>query len=331
MTDEKKIIKDAIDDIKPDAYMKTRLMAKIEEPKKKSHKNILKPVVSCTLALAVLAGVGTYGMTRDTKSPTSTTAQTSSQKVLSHTFNIVAYAQDENGTVGEKTVLKNDDITTLKDYKIKAYNDIDGSPTVESGSESGFNINADSVKKVTFESENGTFVYFDTLLMEKLIDEGKYYIEIPLSDEENKLYHEKYEQKDREFYEYLKSHKNLSKYFKGKSQNANDYGIYYSDKDDYKNINELLLTPQSCYEQLAKGQEKKLEVQTYRKGDKIENVNYNADGAIDVLLNNPNAKYEDLPSDIITITVEFNDGAQASKRIKASFNSKGELQFQYVK
>ena len=31
MTDEKKIIKEAIDDIKPDVYMKTRLQAKIKE------------------------------------------------------------------------------------------------------------------------------------------------------------------------------------------------------------------------------------------------------------------------------------------------------------
>ena len=93
MTDEKKIIKEAIDDIKPDVYMKTRLQAKIEEPKRKSAKSFLKPALSCTLALAVLAGVGTYGMTRD-NSPV--TSQTSNVKLSSHSFNIVAYAQDEN-------------------------------------------------------------------------------------------------------------------------------------------------------------------------------------------------------------------------------------------
>jgi len=71
MTDEKKIIKEAIDDIKPDVYMKTRLQAKIEEPKRKSAKSFLKPALSCTLALAVLAGVGTYGMTRDNTPVTS--------------------------------------------------------------------------------------------------------------------------------------------------------------------------------------------------------------------------------------------------------------------
>ena len=85
MTDEKKIIKEAIDDIKPDVYMKTRLQAKIEEPKRKSAKSFLKPALSCTLALAVLAGVGTYGMTRDN---TPVTSQTSNAKLSSHSFNM---------------------------------------------------------------------------------------------------------------------------------------------------------------------------------------------------------------------------------------------------
>lgn len=328
MTDEKKIIKDALDDIKPDAYMKTRLMAKIEEPKKKSRKNILKPIVSCTLALAVLAGVGTYGMTRD-KTPTAT--QTSTAKALDHTFNIVAYAQDENGNQSENVALGDKDISTLENYKIKAYKDKDGYPTVETGSESGFNINADNVAEATFESENGTFCYFDLLYQNKLINDGKYYVEIPLTDKENKLYHEKYEMKDEEFYEYLSKSRDLSKYFDGKSQDADDYGIYYSDKDDYKNENQLLLTPKKYLDKIAKPSKKKLTVKTYQKGDKIEGVNYFADGATTALLKNPDMKYEDLPSDIITITVKFKDGQQATKKIKTSFNSKGELQLQYVK
>ncbi len=36
MTDEKKIIKEAIDDIKPDVYMKTRLQAKNRRTERKS-------------------------------------------------------------------------------------------------------------------------------------------------------------------------------------------------------------------------------------------------------------------------------------------------------
>ena len=206
MTDEKKIIKEAIDDIKPDVYMKTRLQAKIEEPKRKSAKSFLKPALSCTLALAVLAGVGTYGMTRDN---TPVTSQTSNAKLSSHSFNIVAYAQDKNGNQCENITLGENDVTTLKNYRVKAYKDSDGYQAVKSGCESGFAINAKNVAEVTFESEKGKFSYYDMLLQSKLIDEGKFYVEIPLTDEENKLYHDKYENKDREFYNYLSKHKDL--------------------------------------------------------------------------------------------------------------------------
>ncbi len=328
MKDEKKIIKAAIDDIKPDAYMKTRLQAKIEEPKRKSAKSFLKPALSCTLALAVLAGVGTYGMTRDN---TPVTSQTSNAKLSSHSFNIVAYAQDENGNQGENITLGENDVTTLKNYKVKAYTDSDGYQTVKSGSESGFAINAKNVAEVTFESEKGTFSYYDMLLQSKLIDEGKYYVEIPLTDEENKLYHDKYENKYREFYNYLSKHKDLSKYFNGKSQNAEDYGIYYSDKNDYKNENQLLLAPKKYCDEFAKSDSKKITVKTYRDGDKIQDVYYSADDAIDALIKNPNLKYEDLPSDTITITVKFKDGQTATKKTTPSIHSNAHLQLQYDK
>lgn len=328
MTDEKKIIKEAIDDIKPDVYMKTRLQAKIEEPKRKSAKSFLKPALSCTLALAVLAGVGTYGMTRDNAPVTS---QTSNAKLSSHSFNIVAYAQDENGNQGENITLGENDVTTLKNYRVKAYKDSDGYQAVKSGCESGFAINAKNVAEVTFESEKGKFSYYDMLLQSKLIDEGKFYVEIPLTDEENKLYHDKYENKDREFYNYLSKHKDLSKYFNGKSQNAEDYAIYYSDKNDYKNENQLLLAQKKYYFKLLKSDCKKFTAKTYRNGDKIQDVIYYANGASNALLKNPDLKYEDLPSDTITITVKFKDGQKATKKIKTSFNSKGQLQLQYVK
>ena len=328
MTDEKKIIKEAIDDIKPDVYMKTRLQAKIEEPKRKSAKSFLKPALSCTLALAVLAGVGTYGMTRDN---TPVTSQTSNAKLSSHSFNIVAYAQDENGNQCENITLGENDVTTLKNYRVKAYKDSDGYQAVKSGCESGFAINAKNVAEVTFESENGKFSYYDMLLQSKLIDEGKFYVEIPLTDEENKLYHDKYENKDREFYDYLSKHKDLSKYFNGKSQNAEDYAIYYSDKNDYKNENQLLLDQKKYYFKLLKSDCKKFTAKTYRNGDKIQDVIYYANGASNALLKNPDLKYEDLPSDTITITVKFKDGQKVTKKIKTSFNSKGQLQLQYVK
>ena len=267
-------------------------------------------------------------MTRDN---TPVTSQTSNVKLSSHSFNIVAYAQDENGNKSKNITLENDDISTIENFYIKVNTESDGNLAVETSSESGFGINADNVSEATFESENGTFNYFDIPLQNKLIDEGKYYVEIPLTDEENKLYHDKYENKDREFYNYLSKYKDLSKYFNGKSQNAEDYAIYYSDKNDYKNENQLLLAQKKYYFKLLKSDCKKFTAKTYRNGDKIQDVIYYANGASNALLKNPDLKYEDLPSDTITITVKFKDGQKATKKIKTSFNSKGQLQLQYVK
>ena len=92
------------------------------------------------------------------------------------------------------------------------------------------------------------------------------------------------------------------------------------------------MAPVKYYDELSsKSDDKKISVKTYRDGDKIQDVYYSADDAIYALIKNPDLKYEDLPSDIITITVKFKDGQKATKKIKTSFNSKGQLQLQYVK
>lgn len=54
MKDEKKIIKAAIDDIKPDVYMKTRLQAKIKEPKEKALNHFLSLHLAVPLHLPCL-------------------------------------------------------------------------------------------------------------------------------------------------------------------------------------------------------------------------------------------------------------------------------------
>lgn len=59
---------------------------------------------------------------------------------------------------------------------------------------------------------------------------------------------------------------------------------------------------------------------------------YNADEAIDILIKsqNPNYDYSTLPSDTITVLVEFNDGSKAEKSINISFDKNGYLLMQYV-
>ncbi len=69
-------------------------------------------------------------------------------------------------------------------------------------------------------------------------------------------------------------------------------------------------------------------------GDKeCMEVFYSPQEAIDILIksNNGNFDYSTLPADTITISVEFNDGSKAEKKIKTSFDKDGYMLMKYVK
>ncbi len=328
MTDEKKIIKEAIDDIKPDAYMKTRLMAKIDEPKKKLRKNILKPIVSCALALAVLAGVGTYGMTRD-KTPTTT--QTSTAKSSSYNFNIVAYAQEDD-KVKEKATLSND-IISLPLYKIKVEK-VNGDVQVSYDNIVGFNIDKNAnIKKVTFESEKGYFQFINQDLYFSQMKSGNYYVDIELTKEEQDKYVSTLEDANegevKAIYNEIAKSRDLSKYFGDKSQNIELYSIAYGTRKD-KTV--LILTNKKLHDEIFKYDRKiTVNVDDLQKEMNENSLSYDNQNAIETFLRNPDMPFEKLEGDTITVTAEFKDGQQATKKIKTSFNSKGELQLQYVK
>lgn len=328
MTDEKKIIKEAIDDIKPDAYMKTRIMAKIEEPKKKSRKNILKPIVSCTLALAVLAGVGTYSMTRE-KEPTTT--QTSTAKALNHNFNIVAYAQEDD-KVKEKAKLSND-IISLPSYKLKMEK-VNGDVQVSYDNSVGFNIDKNAnIKKVTFESEKGCFQFTNQDLYFSQMKKGNYYVDIELTKDEQDKYvstlEDANEDEVKAIYNEIAKSRDLSKYFGTNSQNTDLYSFSSGTSKD-KTV--ITLTNKKLHDEIFKYDKKiTVSVDDLQKELNENSLWYDNQNAIDTLLRNPDMPFEKLEGDTITVTAEFKDGQQATKKIKTSFNSKGELQLQYVK
>ena len=69
-------------------------------------------------------------------------------------------------------------------------------------------------------------------------------------------------------------------------------------------------------------------------GDKeCMEVFYNPNEAVDLLLRSKDADfdYSTLPSDVITISVEFNDGSRTEKSIKTSFDKDGYMLLEYVK
>lgn len=328
MKDEKKIIKAAIDDIKPDAYMKTRLQAKIKEPKRKSAKSFLKPALSCTLALAVLAGVGTYGMTRD-KTPATT--QTSSAKISDHSFNIVAYAQD-NGKVEERATLSND-VLSFPSYKLRVEK-VNGDVQVSYDNSVGFNIDKNAnIKKVTFESEKGYFKFTNQDLYFSQMKKGNLYVDIELTKDEQDKYESTIEDATEDevkaIYNEIAKSRDLSKYFGTNSQNAD---LYLFSSGTSKDRLVITLTNKKLHDEIFK-YDRKITVNADDLQKKLNENElwYNNENTIDTLLKNPDTPFEKLEGDTITVIAEFKDGQKATKKIKTSFNSKGELQFQYVK
>lgn len=328
MKDEKKIIKAAIDDIKPDAYMKTRLQAKVKEPKRKSAKSFLKPALSCTLALAVLAGVGTYGMTRDN---TPVTSQTSNVKLSSHSFNIVAYAQSD-GNVEEKAVLSND-ILSLPSYKLNVEK-VNGDVQISYTNNMGFKIDKNAnIEEITFESEKGYFEFTNYDLQLSQMKKGNYFVDIELTKDEQDKYitalENAKESEVKAIYNKIAKSRDLSKYFGNKSQNTDLYSFSYGTRKDKPVIT---LTDKKLNGEIFKYDRKiTVNADELQKEINENSLWYNNQNAIDTLFKNPDTPFEQLEGDTITVTAKFKDGQTATKKIKTSFNSKGQLQLQYVK
>lgn len=325
----KNAIKNAMSEIKPDPYLKTRLEAKIDEGKSTAkRKSRLKPAVACALALAIVAGAGAYGINGSKNSEKVTTG------AAAPSFSIVAYAKENDGKNDGKIYTLTDKSVTLSDYKIKLSKDSDGNYEVRSGSEFGFSVSGENIDSVSFSSEIGAFTYYDMQKQEQLIDEGKLYVYVPLTDEENELYHSEYEGNDQKFAQYILKNKDCSAYFGSKKVNTDDYAIQYCDRDGSENgRNELIFTDTSYYSELvlnsATGET--LTAKTYNDDTQIQNVYYDASENSQTLLDNPDTKYEDLKTDTITVTVKYKNGGTALKKFTASFNKNGQMQFKAVK
>lgn len=321
----KKEYKNIFDKIAPDDEIKEKVIASA----KSRHKISFNPVkIGALVAVfAIVVTAGGLGIKHNGESVGLVDTSSSESTQLSPLdFSIVAYAKENPS---EKVELSENSIGFI-DYKIDfAGYDDDGGATVSASGATGFSINAEDIESVTFSSQIGEFRYFDSLKEKKLINDQEFYVEIPLTDEENQLYHKKYEGNENEFLEYIVQSKDCTRYFKGNSTNLDDYSsVYYSDKDDYGNENQLLLVKESLYDELnVHG--KTITAKTYMPDDKIDYVYYNATDATEILLKNPDTKFEDLPEDNIKITVKFKSGQSVTKELLGKFDSEGIFTLQY--
>lgn len=324
----KKEYKNIFDKIEPDDELKEKVINLSQKTHKISSVALKITALAAVFAIVLTAGglgIKHYRTSVDlTDENDATSSQITQSSLLD--FEIIAYAKENP----EDLKILSENSINFVDYKIdfSGYDD-DGNPTVSCSSSAGFSIEAEDIESVTFESQIGQFKYFDTLKQQKMINDHEFYVEIPLTDDENDLYHEKYEGNDFEFLEYITQHKDCTKYFEGNSTNLDDYGaVYYSAKGDYEDENQLLLVKESYYKEFSLNG-KSITAKVYSPNDKIDYVYYDATEVTDILLKNPHMDFEDLPEDNIKITVKFKSGQSVTKELLGKFNSDGIFTLQY--
>lgn len=211
-------------------------------------------------------------------------------------------------------------------YGYYVYSDTDTSP--------GIQVNADDIKQVTFRSENGSFNYLDTPLIRYKESLGEYYaVRIPITKAEAKEYLDTIESGNaypgykQEFIHNIMNSRDCSSYFGDNSTDLDLYSIEYSDEFG---VDEFLFRNKEESQQYVHFNKKELVAKTYPDIDGVGSVHYSPDQAIEFLVNNPETPYDELPTDEITIIVEFNSGQTVTQKLSCSFAADGTLMFGYI-
>lgn len=325
--------KKAFDNIEPDFYMESRMLANIKE--KKRRKSVWKPVLSGALALAV--AVGCFGIVQYKNA------------YVDRPFSVMVVDASEDVPVTEEI---SDNAVVMADLRIINHKDKD---SVESRYWSGFVVTADDVASVRYECNTGNFYYAD--FMRGMYDEERreyYDAVIPVADAEAQdiekyIDSQQFNPELAAIKKYAETH-DLSEYFDGKDVDFEDYWIYFqkcSDTIGYENEEGYAFFLVDA----EKGEEyyyqyndndvyvKDLTVNYYELFDStlnkftldqiydMQGVRYNSEAAVSALIENPDMKLSELPGDEITITVKFKDGKKARKNISVTFNDEGYAQF----
>lgn len=282
-------------------------------------------IVSCSYA------GGTHLFKNDNNIVTNNTSNTSVINSAVKDFTIIAYAGEDKSSFKE---LKDDEINLI-DLKIEVKKESDGY-AVNTSSSTYFSIPADDdIESVDFKSEYGEFNYFDYNKVKELDRKGEYYeIVFMLTEEEAQEYishteingeHMAY---NRSFIADIMSKRDCSEYFNGKSTDLEKYSINFSDEIDiYGGYCFLFRNIEKTRSLMTRGSE--INVKTYQKGDIIDHINYFPDEITTYLSENPHTKFNDLPTDNITITVHYKSGQSITKNIEAKINDDGIMTMMY--
>lgn len=332
--------KKAFDNVTPDIYMETRILANIKDKKKKP--SFLKPVICGTVALALAAGIFSAAQYEN--------------RYVDRPFSVMVVDASDDMVISKE--LSENTVTMPNGMRLT--NDKKDGEIVSSENDGGFYVTGDDIDYIQYSSENGSFYFTDYMKMIDDMENNTYYSAvIYVSDNDAEKINNWINTRkssvnvEREaLREYMKTN-DLSEYFKGKSDDLEKYFVEfhkcadligYEDNSGYAFFLVDTEKNDSYYDGtgINFGEKGELTVKRYDISEDVFNkyypdenfilmssVCYSPDNAILALLENPDMDKSELPGDEITIIVNFKDGKKAKKVVTVTYDSEGYAQFAY--
>lgn len=332
--------KKAFDDVTPDIYMETRILANIKDKRKKHFpvKGVLSGIVALALVAGCFGGIH-YRIAKD--------------EYVDRPFSIMVVDASEDIPITEEL---GEDILTFPSM----YLEVEKEETPEGGTvglvtgydDSGFAVTGDDIDSVQYKSENGSFVYYDILKMEyDMQNQNFYQIIIPVDDknieEVNQYIDESMMNPEQTALKKYMEHHDVAAYFDDE-ENLRDYWVYFGKECDYLGPDNdsqnyaffLYNTDNYSIDYIQNSIDsdsneitvKMYSVSTEHLSDDWKDalkgyVTYFPNTM--PLTENPDMKFSELPEDEITIIATYKDGKKAKKVVSVSFNDEGYAQFAF--
>ncbi|MCH5317901.1 MAG: hypothetical protein J1E05_07980 [Eubacterium sp.] len=328
--------KNSIDNIKPDLYMETRLAQKVYEaaPKKRSKRKLAVAAVSGFLSLAILiTALGFGGLWRSQNFYVGNDG--SCVPPNENTFILSVYASETDEPIYTQI---DDDMVTLPDYKLNdvipdiVSPDLDGAEYIETGDLS-FEIKGENIESVRIQCEKSEFHIIDFTKFEYLKANDEWYdFVVPYSDEyawksnneciDIMLKH--IENGDYDEYIVGKEIKSADEYAGVEiiyDENGNEIGVGLVSVETYSKFSPTVST--------VRGERNF--VKDYTFINLFEEKEFSCHATVsplvwyEILFEDINTPFSQLPHDTIKINVTFNDGTVKYGKYDLSLNDNGEL------
>lgn len=325
MNKNKANIKGTFDNIRPSDECLERIALMTKDNKKRIKLAPALGLVAC-MAIIITGIVGSNIIPAKTDLIKTNTTN-GVVETVNNAFTIVAKAKD-----GEPQIITSDKEFVMQDLKIKTYYDENGIYTIDSSSDSAFEVQGENIKSVRYQCEKGRLgLCIDFNKIEYLEEQGKYYdFIVPYEDDLKGLNGSKLTEKafgnykNGKYDEYVKVKRPIDDYYTAR--------LIYDDDENITGVGFLLT---ETYKSVSSGYESKDFTYTnYYNRTKDFNFVYWEPNLTELYTEDGKStgvKVEELEHDTLSITVEFNDSSRQTVQYDLGFNANGELVVNLIK